>query len=826
MSGIDGVGLKLGKIVVDKETGRTKVTQEVQGIDLGDYFTKIKKAKMVKVERQEDVVKINKNKLTALNEFREKALTLEKAVSTMANHLGSKGRVDNVMLQKDVSIVSSGGTRAESMIQISALNSAKVGSFNMKINQMATVDSYRTKISVPESGYLSALGLKGTFTLGMAEEDSQVQISITADMTLPQIVQAINNASDKTGVTADCSLISPSDPTGYELHLSAKQLGMPIVLQDNKGSILTSWNMTLGQQVSIQSEGAPVTINQEGVLNLTGDLVISAGDGEATTIHTDGLNLRGIVERINRETKTNHVAAEIVPIYAVNALSADRPIGYGLRLFTTNEQPLNLSQSASAVVNGLHLQSAIRTSVNAIVSAADKDSSKDQGLTGNLVIQAGSGGTPLTIDMDGKSLDEIVKEINDETTTTGIFAKLQVVVTANPNNSKSKNIYQLTLATNNGTSLITSESDDLVASGLGLDAPTHDYQALVAKVNVNGVDYQRFKNTVDDIVPGVTFDLKFADPSSTFMVDVTQSKEGAIRALKNAVTAYNDLNAFYKKHTAMKADFSGPEEEALLTDDLYVQQFMQKLQHMLTSVVMGKQNSTLTSLSAIGLKLDSGDGSLGLVDEKLWNEAINQHYDKLIALFGNTMTNSNDNFEIISIPDHINENIVGKDITFSLTNDSEEGMVGSIQVGEKTYEANVSISGDLIYLTPKDNSIGNFRLCYKGGTLADDQEVTTTINVVSGLMAKLSGFVSTETDSSKVISDDVLPPFDVKGAMMQNINMLQEKNNKLNEEISRLKLTIEKEMESEERKFDGVLKAKQNYEMVQGILKSYMKARG
>lgn len=830
MPGVDSAGFKFGQIIVDKETGRTKVTQEVEGVDLGTYFTKLKEAKMFKVDQQKEIIDTNTKKLAALNDFKSKALDLDKAVAAMANRLGNTNKpAQNVMLQKAVNM-SSNLTPADNLLQIDYFNEASVGSYKMKINQIATADSYQTKITIPDIN--NALGLSGTFTIGTAAQGTSAQVTVTTDMTLMQISQAINAVSGTTGVTADYSLISPGDPTGYELRLFTKQLSTPIILQDNSGGILTRWNMIPNQQVSVQSGPTSITANLQANLNLSGNLVVGAGTGTPLTINTAGLSLQNIADQINTNTSSNNVVARIVPIYGINALSADLPTGYGLSLSATNNQPLNLASSNAAVINGLQLQSAMNKSINSIVSAADP--AADRGITGNLVVQAGPSGTALTINTAGQSLNQIVQQINSNTSTTGVFAKLQVLIPANPSVSGSVNIYQLTLATNNGTPLITSGSDAPVLSNLGLTSPTHDYQTMVAKVNVNGVDYQRLTNSISDVATGLTFNLKAADPATTLTIDVEQSTDGTIRGLDAIINAYNDLNAFYKKQTAMKDDFSGPQDGALLYDDLYLSTFMQQLKQKFSTSVVGPKNGSLISLSSIGLKIDSSDGALVLADEKLWNDSLNKNYDNLVALFENTVTNTNSNFQLLNVPNIIDPSIAGKDIAISLTNNPTSGPAATITLNGTSYSASLSFSGSTVTIQAQNTGTGldNFQFQYTAGTPASGQTVTTSFNIVPGIMAQLDGFLLTETDPNSINDPStakdkrILPPFDVKGAMLQDINVLQEKNKKLAEDAESLKKSIEKEMELTERKFDAVLKAKANYQIVQGLLKSFLKASG
>lgn len=828
MPSVDNAGFKFGQIIVDKETGRTKVTQELQGIDLGAYYTKLKEAKMVKVEKQQEIIETNTQKLAALSDFKSKVLSLDKAVATMANRLGAKEKVQGVLHQKAVSVDAAGPTPFEKLLSIDYFNETKVGSFTMKINQVATADSYRTKVTVPD--LYTDLGLNGTFTIGTIAKDSSAQVMITAGMSMTQIIQAINTVSEKTGVTADVSLISPSDPTGYELRLSTKQLSTPIVLQDDTGGILTGWNMIPNQRVTVQSGPEKITTDKQANLGISGSLVVGAGSEVPLIINTGGLALQDIADQINNNTATYNVMAKVVPVYAANALSADLPVGYQLSLSTINNQPLNLENSDVAVINGLQLKSAINTSFNSIVSAADPN--VDQGLTGNFVIKAGAGGASVPIETTGKSLNQLIQEINDKTQTTGVIAKLQVMIPANPSTADSENVYQLTLVSNNGTPLITSGSDASVIAGLGLDAPTHDFQAMVAKINVNGVDYQRFTNTVDNVVSGVTLNLKNPDPATTLSVDITESIEAAGIGIQHFITAYNDLNAFYNKHTAMKADFSGPAEGALLSDDLYVKSFMQQLKQKFSTVIVGPNNGSLISLSSIGLRTNIETGALAIEDEALYNNALTKDYNKLVALFENTITSNDSNFYVADVPSIIDSTIAGKDIKIALTKDSISGLVSAtIKVGNETlpYKASVAVVGTTVTIQAMNTgtSLDSFKFQYSAGEPASGQTVETTINIVPGIMAQIDEFLLIETNPNKVErvgDEEVLPPYDVKGAMLQNISSLDVKKKKLAEDVEQLKKSIEKEMESVERRFDVVLKSKANYEMIQGLLKSFLKA--
>ncbi|WP_032112604.1 flagellar filament capping protein FliD [Candidatus Paracaedibacter symbiosus] len=844
---VEVAGISFGKITVDKETGRTKIGQTVEGMDVGKYFEDIKAAKMYKVEKQRDIIEKNTKKIAALEEFKKKALQLNTTVSKMSNRLignvsayGDGKQVPNLMQQFKTTI---NGAANSPLVDISSYESASVGSFNMVINQIASTDFYQGQVSVIDPNG-TAMGLSGTFTIGTILPNSAVQFTITPDMTLSQINSTINAQSTTTGVIANFAQLSPSTPTTpglYNFSLTATAMSNPIILQDNSGGILTSWDLMPYSHVSVQSGPESITTDPTTALGLTGNLVIGAGTAGATdTINTTGLSLQNIIDAVNAQTGTTNVTAALVPIYPVNAMSATLPTGYGLSLSTTNNQPLILAKSDATAIAGLQLKSTINSSINAIVNTADP--TQDQAVTGNLILQAGSGAPIPPIITAGKSLNDIVQAINATTSTSGIFANLQTITPANPSVAGSLNICQLTIATNNGTSLITSASDATVITGLGLNTPVNDYQGMISKVSINGINYQRPNNTIDNIVDGVVLKLRAAQPDVPNVVEVTQDMKAAEEALGEIIGTYNELNSFFNMQTAMERDPNGlpinPKEGAYLHDDPYVRQFMTNLQQVFSTTISGPTNGTLTSLGSIGFEIDfngssadnSEPGALVLTKEKLYRTAVDDNYSKLVALFENTITNTDPNFSYTSVPGIIDPNLMGKDIKISLTNDPVSGnLIATVSANGPTYPATVALQNGIpcISIQNTGTCLDKFVFQYSATPPLSGNTVSTILNITPGIMAQVDGFLLSATDPNSPIvppGKKLLPPFDKNGPLLQDIEVVKMKNKKLAEDTERMKKSIEKEMESVERRFDKVYEAKARYQSIKLMLNSFLKA--
>lgn len=834
MTGVGENGISFGKVTVD-QTGRTKIAQKVEGIDLGELFQDMRTAKMAPLKKHTDTVKLNNEKIAALEDFKAKVLTLNTATASLTNNLnGQNGSTPNLMEKKTFSYSSSNSIPANNLLGMDIYASAKTGSFNMKVNQIASADSYSTQITTPN--FTTPLGLDGVFNIGTTSQGTTTAITITPDMTLDSLTTAINNASGQSKVTASYNVISFGSNSTYELRLQTKQLSTPLVLQDTTGSVLQELNLLPAQAVRMTSGSIATDINAN--LNLNGNLVISAGTGTPVSVDLNGRSLQNVMDQINTDTLTTNVAASLMPIYPPNALSSTPPSGYCLRLVTTDPtHALNFSDSTAGVLNSLQLHSAVAPSLNSMITTAN--STTDQGITGNLIVQAGPTGTSQTIDTAGKSIETIITEINQNTATTGISAKLQIMVNADPSSNNPVNVCQLTLTSNNGESVLTGTSDATALNGLGLTAPIKDYQGMLAKINVDGTDYQRASNSIYNVVKGVTFNLQNANTATTITVNVTEDKQSIMEGLDNFINIYNDLNTFYNKQTAMKSDFSGPEEGALLTDVKYVTQFMKELQRNMCAPSSGSTGNSLNSLMSIGLQLNltsySTDGKIGKADgslrldpkggEERWTKALNSQIDELVSLFGNTVKNTNADFAIIDSPFVLDADFIGQDMTITIANDSNGVLTATAVVKGLTYIGNVSVVGGrpTVEFKGMHNCLDKFKFQYNK-PLANSTSASTTYNITPGIMAKVNGAITHAVDPNMNPDKKLLPPLNINGPLLQAIEKIKQKNQDETEKTKKMEQTINKQMASFEASFSRVSMAQEKYNTVKMLLDGFQAA--
>ncbi len=148
-----------------------------------------------------------------------------------------------------------------------------------------------------------------------------------------------------------------------------------------------------------------------------------------------------------------------------------------------------------------------------------------------------------------------------------------------------------------------------------------------AIVNVDGISYTRKSNTVTDIVPGVTMDLK-APTTTAASVMVSRDNTAITTKLSELVVAYNDFNDIIAETTNPKSDLET--YGATLVGDNTVRMVRQQVRQVLlgTSSTAG---NTIKNLSQLGLSIDQ-KGVMTLDSAKA-EAALNTNYDEVVKMF-------------------------------------------------------------------------------------------------------------------------------------------------------------------------------------------------
>lgn len=163
--------------------------------------------------------------------------------------------------------------------------SASPGIYEIEVTQLAQ----SMKVASEERDAAAALGLAGSFSLS-ADGVAGAEIAVTADMTLADIAEAINAASEDSGVVA--TLIRTSDG-GSTLTLSTVETGVSLSATSISGDDVLQ---VLGVTDAGGAFANELQAAQEAILTIDGVTVTSASNDIEDLIPGVSINLYGATE--------------------------------------------------------------------------------------------------------------------------------------------------------------------------------------------------------------------------------------------------------------------------------------------------------------------------------------------------------------------------------------------------------------------------------------------------------------------------------------------------------------------------------------------------
>lgn len=169
-------------------------------------------------------------------------------------------------------------------------------------------------------------------------------------------------------------------------------------------------------------------------------------------------------------------------------------------------------------------------------------------------------------------------------------------------------------------------SYDPTVDGVSTDPVYRVSTASDSRVNVDGIEVTRASNTLTDVVEGITFTLKKADPGNATTLDVAADQSVATKAIEAFVKAYNEVDGTLKKLTAFNAD---TKQASTLTGDSSARMVSSQLRNMLSGSLA--EMTGTSRLSDIGISF-TDTGKLEIDNSKL-TEALADPERNVAAFF-------------------------------------------------------------------------------------------------------------------------------------------------------------------------------------------------
>jgi len=391
------------------------------------------------------------------------------------------------------------------------IGSAIQGSHQITIYKMAAGQESQSQSfsSATESVSSSA------FTLSLAVAGKTTNIAVSAGQSLTKIASLIN--AQNIGVSAQV-INSGTGSNPYSLLLTG-DTGAASSFTATGGPL--NFTNSLQQSTSYQTQSA---VPQSDAFNIA--ITSSAVSSNPTSIQVkSNSSLSDIVNAINTQTSTTQVSAQLIK---------------------TDEGAYAISLSGPTGADASYSVATASVNANTSYSYASASTVPDSAAYTLSIVGATGGPAGGTISIAANSsLSDIATAINNSSA--GVTAS----VTTNASGQSYLSVVDSTTQTPDTFSITSSSSSFLFNSGsttptLGF-AGKNVQDAQDASFSVDSIQYSRPKNTVTDVLAGVTLTLNgvntgFGTGVSTLGVNYNTSNISS--AISNFVTAFNNYQSF------------------------------------------------------------------------------------------------------------------------------------------------------------------------------------------------------------------------------------------------------------------------------------------
>jgi len=627
-------------------------TNLISGLSSGfDWKTMVDQLISIDHQRVDTVVNKQKKDQAKLIEWQAlntKLLALKTAAANLKDP-------DALQIYKTAMTTDSSSVAAKDLLSMIPSANAVIGSYSLKINNLATAQ----KVSSGSfSGIADALGAPYAGDLLL----NGTLIAIDATDTLTTLRDKINNAnagSQPTGVTASIITYGQTD---NRLILTSDQTGQAGIDISNGGALdiltalgFTDTSRTAKNHISgaDQSDSfTSVSASLKSLLGLTttqtsgaGDIVVNGNSVGAIDLSTDTLTslqtkfaAAGVTVSLTTATDNNQVSYRLM-VEGVNNTYTDKN---------------NILETLGFIKGGVTDVAGVagdwaNTSGGAAITAATLIKDID-GYTGYLNTDyIHLEGT----DTDGNGVADDTFILSDATTVTDLLNKIEtlfgdvtaaitgdgkLVVTDNTPGASPLALkigVKNTGGTDDNTLLFDANSDLGSATSLRM----RQLEAGAdASVTLEGVTVTRSSNTIDDLLGGVTLNLLKADPDTTISLNVGRDADAIMTKINTFVTNYNSISSYISSQTSY--DNTKKQTGGILFGDGTLASVKSDLTSLLTQTVWGVSSSYAT-LGLIGISVDRA-GQLAINSDKLRGYLQTNFSDisKLFASHGTTIAGS------------------------------------------------------------------------------------------------------------------------------------------------------------------------------------------
>lgn len=241
-------------------------------------------AKLTRADSLETKVTANETKIAAYEEMQTLLLAMQGSLQALRSDPSSSGKEDDVFLNRTGYLTSGTTTSADTLLSVTVKDGTALDKHQIEILQVAKTERLG---GTTQSSRSDDAGISGSFTLGttLGSATTSATIILTDDMSLDDIVDAINAETTNTGVKA--SVIKVADDQ-YMMVLTGTETAATINLADSSGSALQQLGLIdeAGDKEDVLQEAQVAKVKIDGVtIERNSNQIDDAIDGITLTLY-------------------------------------------------------------------------------------------------------------------------------------------------------------------------------------------------------------------------------------------------------------------------------------------------------------------------------------------------------------------------------------------------------------------------------------------------------------------------------------------------------------------------------------------------------------
>ncbi|NLD35390.1 MAG: flagellar filament capping protein FliD [Desulfatiglans sp.] len=541
---------------------------------------------------------------------------------------------------------------AEDLLSISTTSNASAGSYSILVKNVAVAQ----KLS--SSSFNSFSDALGSDYAGDIVINGRV-ISINETDGLDDVRNRINNANSGTNPTGVTASIISYGSNDYRLILTSNITGESgISLQNGSGNNLLErigWkdnSVSLKNSITGGAMSDSFTSTTQDIKSILGLSSTQSGTvqigGHEVAIDLSVDSLEDIKSRIN---EFSNISASIVTKTESGVTKYVLQIN-GTQDFTDSN---NILETMGVLEKGAS-DSQGTTSANSMTTSGDA-------ITADTVLSSIDGYYSWTSD-DSVSISGTDHSGNTINTSFSITASstvkdlLDSVKDAFESNGDNVNIYitsdgkieveDLETGTSSlAVSLNSTISDGALSLGAFSALSTVRKREIVtgedALISIDGVDVKSSDNTINNVLNGVTLNLKASDELTTITLNIDRDISGIVDKIKTFVDSYNSVSSYIAKQQSY--DTEKEKTGGVLFGDGTLSSVKSDLSSLLINPIWGV-SSQFSILGLVGINLNN-EGQLSLDSAKL-NDFLKTNFYDIQQLFTATGTSNAGTMEFVS----------------------------------------------------------------------------------------------------------------------------------------------------------------------------------